>query len=168
MPDAVTPSRESPLRRYVLPLLVIAAFAAGFLLRGADCAPPRASSGASAPPSGERLAAPAADAGRYMGVVAEVRSDAVVVIAPDRSGPGAEQHPVTLRVTSRTRINSLLERGLEQGLPPEEGGDPATLGDVRNGDVVGFTGGSPFDASAFDASTITIISRPPSIGGAAR
>lgn len=165
MNAAIPPSPQSPIRQFVLPLLIIAAFAAGFILRGMDFASPRQGASASAARPEERPAA--SDSGginRYAGVVEEVGSDSVVVMAPDRPGPDARQHLVTLRVTAHTRINSLLEKGLEQGQLPEEGGDSASLGQIMKNDLVGFTGGSPFDATEIDAATITIIGRAPPRG----
>ncbi|HTM67770.1 MAG TPA: hypothetical protein VL426_00585 [Candidatus Binatia bacterium] len=158
-PSAPT-SPKGLLKTIILPLLVIAAFAGGFLLRGPVAKRP--ATAVPVPRAEERLAVP--DAGkldRYLGVVEEVGPDSVVVMTPDAPGPRAEQHLVTLRVTQATRINSILGEGVSMGAPPEKAGVPASITQILKNDVVGFTGGSPFGSDELTAATITIIGRPP-------
>lgn len=170
MRDAVPNPTKNPFRRFLpVALAIAAAFAGGFLLRGARPATPRPSASVPVPRPEERLRVPdVADLDRFVGVVVEVGPGSVVVMAPDRPGPGGAQHRVTLRVTAATRVNSLLEKGLLPGQTPEEGGIPATLDQILKDDLVGFTGGSPYGASEIDAATITIVGRAPPTGTTAK
>lgn len=160
MNPVATQSPKGLVKTLVVPVLIIAAFAGGFLLRGP--AAKRSASVVPVPRPEEKLAVP--DAGtldRFMGVVEEVGPDSVTVMTPDAPGPHAGQHVVTLRVTPATRLNSILEKGIAMGEPPEEGGEPVRLTQILKNDVVGFTGGSPFGSDELTAVTITIIGRPP-------
>lgn len=165
MPSSAASGRFTTAKRLAVPVLVAAAFAVGFLARGTRAPAPAArveGPGFLSAADAARDLEKAKGIGRYLGVVREVREDAVVVSAPDGPGPDARQRPVTLRIGPATRLNSRLKAGIVPSEPPEEGGEPLTLAELRPDDLVGFTGGSPFDATDIDAATVTLLARPPS------